>query len=273
MSNLDADLHEHIDERIEDLSGQMTLLEHLEEFRNRLVVASLAVFLATLFSLIFAKQLVQLLSYPLQETVVDADGNVIEIIPGIEKLESIDVTENITIFMRVSLLGGMILAMPIIIYEIIAFVVPGLTEGEKRVLFIAIPFATLLFLTGVAFAYFVMLPQAVPFLLNFLDIPTAPRPKSYFAFVTRLIFWIGVSFELPLLMGILARLGVLSPSFLIKNARYAIVIIAILAALITPTPDPLNMGLVMSPLILLYGLGILLAKLLYRPRDSYRETE
>jgi sec-independent protein translocase protein TatC len=123
----------------------------------------------------------------------------------------------------------------------------------------------------VAFAYFVMLPQAVPFLLNFLDIPTAPRPSTYFGFVTRLIFWIGVSYELPLIMGVLARLGVLSPQFLIKNARYAVVIIAIMAALITPTPDPLNMGLVMAPLLILYGLGIILSRFLYRPRDNYLE--
>ena len=267
MSNLNTNLPQ-IDNQIEGLSGQMTLLEHLEEFRKRLVVASAAVLIATLFSLIFAKQLVVLLTYPLQETVVDADGNVIKVIPGIEKLESVDVTENIGIFMRVSLLGGLILAMPVIVYEIIAFAVPGLTEGEKKVLFIAIPISTLLFLTGVAFAYFIMLPRALPFLLNFLDIPTAPRPQSYFSFVNRIIFWVGVSFELPLLMGVLARLGVLTPAFLIKNARYAVVIIAILAALITPTPDPLNMGLVMSPLIILYGTGIVLAKLLYRPRET-----
>jgi sec-independent protein translocase protein TatC len=258
--------------QLEELADQMTLLEHLDELRKRITVVGIAIIVTTLFSFIFAKQLVVLLAYPLQEVVYDENGEVVEVISGVAKLESIDVTENISVFMRVSLLGGMILAMPVIVYQLIAFVVPGLTSQEKRIMWIAIPAATFLFLTGVTFAYFVMLPQAVPFLLGFLDIPTAPRPATYFSFVTRLIFWIGVSYELPLIMGVLARLGVLSPQFLIKNARYAVVIIAVLAALITPTPDPLNMALVMSPLLILYGVGIILSKLLYRPRDIYQES-
>ena len=267
MSQIEAD----IDRQLEDLADQMTLLEHLDELRKRITVVGIAILVTTVFSFIFAKQLVVILAYPLDEVVTNESGEVVEEIPGYLKLESIDVTENISVFMRVSLMGGMIIAMPVIVYQLIAFVVPGLTSQEKRIMWIAIPAATFLFLSGVAFAYFVMLPQAVPFLLNFLDIPTAPRPSTYFSFVTRLIFWIGVSYELPLIMGVLARLGVLSPQFLIKNARYAVVIIAILAALITPTPDPLNMGLVMAPLLILYGVGIALSKFLYRPRDNYLE--
>lgn len=262
MTNMNAELQD-----MEGLSGEMSLMGHLDELRRRVTVAFIAVFVTTLLSFIFAKQLVIILAYPLNEIVYDTAGNIVEVIPGVQKLESIDVTENIGVFMRVSLMGGMILAMPIIVYELIAYIVPGLTEQEKRLLWIGIPASTILFLGGVAFAYYVMLPQAVPFLLSFLDIPTAPRPKTYFAFVTRLIFWIGVSFETPLIMALLARLGVLSPQFLIQNARYAVVIIAILAALITPTPDPLNMGLVMAPLLILYGFGIVLAKFLYVPRD------
>lgn len=232
----------------------MSLLEHLDELRRRLVSVTITLVVTTLVCFIFAEQLVSWLAVP---------------IGGIERLESIDVTENIQVFLRVSLLGGVVLAMPFILYHIIAFIVPGLTGSEKKVLFIGLPAATFLFLSGIAFAYFVMLPQAVPFLLGFLGIPTAPRPQTYFSFVTRLTFWIGVSFELPLVMGILARLGVTSPDFLVKNARYAMVLIAILAALITPTPDPLNMGLVMLPLVILYGLGIILARILYRPRPTF----
>ncbi len=241
-------------EKLEDLAGQMSLLEHLDEFRKRLVVVSVAVLTATLLTFIFAQQLVDILAQP---------------IGGIDQLQSIDVTENITVFMKVALLGGMVLSMPVIIYQVIAFIVPGLTKSEIRSLYIILPAAMFLFLSGVAFAYFVMLPKAVPFLLNFLDIPTAPRPQTYFSFVTRLIFWIGVSFELPLIMAFLSRLGILSPKFLLVNARYAVVIIAILAALITPTPDPLNMGLVMAPLLFLYGVGLVLAKFTYRPRENY----
>jgi sec-independent protein translocase protein TatC len=269
MSNSDTDLFNQLDAEIDDLSNQMTLLEHLDEMRRRLTVVVLAIVIATVFSLIFAPQLVEVLARPLDVPIVDDQGDVIDVTPGVEILQSIEVTENISVFMRVSFLGGLILAMPIIFYQLIAFIVPGLTDKEKKFIMLAIPAATALFLGGVAFAYFVMLPNAVPFLISFLGIKTAPRPANYFSFATRLIFWIGVSFELPLFMALLARLGVLNHSFLITNARYAVVIIAVLAAFITPTPDPLNMGLVMAPLILLYGLGIILAKIFYRPRDSF----
>lgn len=231
----------------------MTLLEHLEEFRRRLIIVCGAILVSTLLCFLFAQQLVAILAQP---------------IGGLQKLQAIDVTENISVFMTVSLTGGLILAMPVILYHLIAFVTPGLNPAEKKWLFIFLPAGAILFLSGVAFAYFVMLPRAIPFLLNFLGIPTAPRPQTYFGFVTRLIFWIGVSFELPLLMAFLARIGLVSAAFLAKNFRYAIVIIAIVAALVTPTPDPLNMGLVMAPLIVLYGLGIILAKMLYRPREA-----
>lgn len=233
--------------------GAMTLLEHLEEFRRRLIIVCGAILVCTLLCFLFAQQLVNILAQP---------------IGGLQKLQAIDVTENISVFMTVSLTGGLILAMPVILYHLIAFVAPGLTPAERKWLFIFLPVGAILFLSGVAFAYFVMLPRAIPFLVSFLGIPTAPRPQTYFSFVTRLIFWVGVSFELPLLMAFLARIGLVSAAFLARNFRYAIVLIAIVAALVTPTPDPLNMGLVMAPLIVLYGLGIILAKLLYRPRGA-----
>ena len=265
---MSAEIHP---EDIEGLAGEMTLMGHLDELRKRLTLAAAAVVITTLFSFIFARQLIDILAYPLDETVLDAQGNVTQFIPGVQKLESIEVTENFSVFMSVALTSGVILAMPMLVYQLIAFIVPGLTDAEKRVLFVGIPAASILFIGGVSFAYYIAMPPAISFLTNFMDIPTALRPKDYFRFVTRLIFWIGVSFELPLVLGLLARLGVLSPEYLIKNARYAVVIIAIMAALITPTPDPLNMGLVMGPLLVLYGFGIFLAKLLYVPREAYHE--
>jgi len=230
----------------------LTLLEHLAELRNRLVKASIALLIATAISFIFADRLVDILTIP---------------IGGREALESIDVTENIGVFMRVSLISGLVLAMPVIVYQSIRFIVPGLTREERRSLWIIVPSASILFLTGVTFAYFVMLRAAVPFLIGFLDIPTMPRPKSYFGFVARLTFWIGVSFETPLILAFLARLGIVTPQFLNQNRRYAIVLIAVIAAAITPTIDPVNMLLVMVPLVLLYELGVLLSRLTYRQRQ------
>jgi sec-independent protein translocase protein TatC len=229
----------------------MTLMEHLTEMRNRLIKACLALLLTTAVSFIFADRLVEILTIP---------------IGGRQALEAIDVTENIGVFMRVSLISGLVLAMPVIVYQLIRFIVPGLTRDERRYLWIVVPSASLLFLIGVAFAYFVMLRAAVPFLIGFLNIPTRPRPQSYFGFVGRLTFWIGISFETPLILAFLARLGIITPQALRQNRKYAIVAIAIIAAAITPTVDPINMMLVMLPLLLLYELGVFLSRLTYRPR-------
>jgi sec-independent protein translocase protein TatC len=234
-------------------AGQMTLLEHLEELRSRLVKVAIALGIATVVSFVFAQQLVELLAVP---------------VGGLDKLQAIDVTENISVFMQVSLIGGVVLAMPVIVYQLIRFIVPGLTKDEKRYLWIVVPSASLLFLTGVAFAFFVMLPNAVPFLTSFLNIPTKPRPETYFGFITKLMFWIGVSFQTPLILAFLARLGIISPQLLVHYRRFAIVFMAILAAMITPTVDPVNMMLVMAPLVILYELGIFLSRLTYRKRQG-----
>lgn len=236
----------------EDLADQMTLLEHLGELRNRLIKASLALLVTTAISFIFADRLVEILAVP---------------IGGRQALEAIDVTENIGVFMRVSLISGFVLAMPVIVYQLISFIVPGLTREERRYLWFIVPSASILFLIGVAFAYFVMLRAAVPFLIGFLDIPTRPRPSSYFGFVARLTFWIGASFETPLILAFLARLGIITPQILKQNRKYAIVAIALIAAAITPTVDPINMLLVMLPLMILYELGILLSRFTYRQRQ------
>jgi sec-independent protein translocase protein TatC len=237
----------------EETGGQMTLLEHLEELRSRLVKVAIAIGIATAISFAFAQQFVDFLAVP---------------IGGLDKLQAIDVTENISVFMQVSLIGGLVLAMPVIVYQLIRFIVPGLTDDEKRYLWIVVPTASLLFVVGVAFAFFVMLPNAVPFLTSFLNIPTKPRPETYFGFITKLMFWIGVSFQTPLILAFLARLGIITPQLLIKYRRYAIVLMAILAAVITPTVDPVNMMLVMAPLVILYELGILLSRFTYRKRQG-----
>jgi sec-independent protein translocase protein TatC len=172
-------------------------------------------------------------------------------------------TEVLGNYMKVALICGVTLAMPFIVYQIGRFVMPGLTKEERRYLFVLVPGATLCFVGGVAFAYFVMLPAAIPFLLGFLSdiIEQQWAIGEYLSFVTSLLFWIGVAFELPLFVYFLAKLGIIDSDTLVKNAKYAILIIAVVAAVITPTVDPLNMMLVMGPLIVLYGVGILLAKI------------
>jgi len=225
----------------------MPLLEHLRELRTRLIRAFIALFVTTGISFIFAKQVFLLLMVPLADT----------------KLQALKPTESLGNYMKVALLSGLVLAMPVIVYQIGRFVMPGLTKKERRYLFLLVPGATLCFVTGVAFAYFIMLPSAIGFLQTFMAdiIEQQWAIGEYLSFVTSLLFWIGVAFELPLFVYFLAKLGIVDAQMLSKNRKYAIVAIAVLAAVITPTVDPFNMALVMGPLIILYEIGVILAKI------------
>jgi sec-independent protein translocase protein TatC len=228
----------------EETPPMMTFLGHFTELRNRLLVSVVSLAVMVFVSFTFSQRLAEFLAVP---------------IGGLQAMKSIDVTENVTAFMKISLLSGVILALPIIVFEILAFVVPGLKPKERYWIWLAIPTASIFFVGGVAFAYYFMLPTAIPFLVNFMGITTTPRPNNYFGFVTNLLFWVGVSFELPLIVFVLAKLKIVSARQLLKQWRIAILASAVLAALITPTPDPVNMGLMMLPLIGLYFLSIIFA--------------
>jgi sec-independent protein translocase protein TatC len=171
--------------------------------------------------------------------------------------------------MKISLFTGAIFAMPWIVREVLMFIIPGLTKREQRSLVWIIPGATLFFLVGALFAYFVMIPAAVPFLLGWwADVVEQNwMVDEYVPFVTGLIFWVGVSFETPLIMAFVSRLGVVSAKQFLSVWKFAVVGIAVLAALITPTPDPFNMMLVMIPLLMLYFLGIFLSWIT-QPREK-----
>jgi len=229
--------------------NKMPVAEHLTELRRRIIWAVAALFAATVVGMVFADRFIDILAQP---------------IGGLDKLIAIEITENISVFMRVALLCGLILSLPFILYQILAFIMPGLKPNEKKWIFSILPIGAILFLAGAAFAYFVMLPTALPFMISFLgEVKTTPRLENYFKFVTSLIFWIGLSFELPLLSFLLAKLGIIRADMLLKGWRFAVVIIAVLAAVITPTPDPLNMSILMIPLFGLYLLSILFAKVAF----------
>lgn len=235
---------------------RMTIWEHLEELRSRLFKAALALAAATIASLFLAEKAIYLLA---------------QAVGGLDKLQSIEVTENIAVFMRVALLGGVIMAMPVILYQLLRFVLPGLKPNEKRWLYLVIISGSLLFAAGVSFAYFVMLPASVKFLIEFLAVETKPRISNYINFVTDLLFWMGVAFQTPLIIFALAKFRIVSARTLAKRWREGIVIIAILAAVITPTIDPVNMALLMLPLLGLYWLSVLLAFIAQRePRKRKR---
>ena len=231
---------------LEHNAAQMTLLEHLEELRNRLIKAAVIIIVCTFLAAAFTNQILTLLIQPYGA-----------------KLQILGPTEGIAIYFRVALMGGLVLAMPFLIYQFLMFVLPGLEENEKRYVRWGVPVATLLFLVGVAFAWFILIPTAIGFLSTFQQdvFKTEWQSQKYIPFVTSLIFWIGVSFETPLLLFILTKIGLVTPQLLLKQWRFAVIIIAIAAAMITPTVDPFNMALVMAPLFALYGLSILLSYL------------
>ncbi|MCB2202950.1 twin-arginine translocase subunit TatC [bacterium] len=223
---------------------ELTLWQHLDELRKRLLYAVIGVVVGIVISFIVSDYTLQLLARP---------------IGGYEQLQSIEVTENVGVFMRVTLLGGIIVSLPFTLAQIYFFIRPGLKPKERRWLLRALPLAFLLFLVGVVFSYAVMLPNAIPILVQFTGPQVLPNWKDYVNFVTSLIFWSGVCFEMPLIAYILAKFGIVTAGQLLKGWRIALVVIAVAAAVITPTGDPINMALLMGPLLLLYALSILLA--------------
>ncbi len=243
--------------------------EHLDALRKHLFRAVVVLALTTAFSFTFANQLMAALAVPMGNDVQAQLLKLLSLRPvegfqlllrlggeGLSAMQVIEPTEAIGVFMRVSLLSGIAFAMPWIVLELYLFIAPGLMPRSRILLLLAIPAASLLFLLGLAFTYFIMLPAAIPFLRTFAGFRAAWRPSAYFGLVTSLMFWIGLAFQMPLIIYALAAVGLIKAKFLAQQWRVAVVIIAIIAAAVTPTVDPVNMFLVMLPMILLYGFSI-----------------
>ena len=227
--------------------------DQVEAFRMHLLRAVLAIAAGVGISFAFTQPMVDFLAVP---------------VGGLKALRAIEVTESIGVFMKVALLAGIAIALPYVAFEFWLFAAPGLKPRERLFGLIGIPLAAIFFIAGMAFTYYVLLPNALPFLLNFLGIQAQLRPQSYFSFVTGLMFWIGLAFEFPLVIYVLTAIGLVRPQPLAQQWRIAVVVIAILAAAITPTVDPVNMSLVMIPMILLYFISIVLSYIAYAGRRA-----
>ena len=243
------------------MSRELSITEHLRELRRRVLVCVVAVLAGSVVSFAFYRQIIEFLSRPAYD---------LETGSGLD-LVFIEVTELLTTAVKVSFVAGFVLALPVILHQVIMFVAPGLTGRERRYLFLFMPAALMAFAAGVAFAYYVLTPPALRFLLGFSDVATPLiRISNFVNLMVRLLFWMGVAFETPLIMYMLAQLGIVSAQRLSRFRRYWVVIAFILAAIITPTFDPVNQALVAGPLLVLYEIGVLLARLAGRSR---RETE
>lgn len=229
------------------------LWDQIEDLRMHILRVVIVLSLTVLASFWVAQDLMEFIAVP---------------VGGLEKLQAIQVTEEIGVFMRVAMSTGIAIAFPYIAFEIWLFAAPGLKPREKKMGLVGIPLATLLFLSGMAFTYYVLIPTALPFLGSFTKISQFWAAKEYFAFVTGLMIWIGIFFEFPLVIYVLSSMGLVKPAILAQQWRIAVVIIAIIAAAVTPTIDPVNMGLVMIPMILLYFVSIGLSYIAYAGRKQ-----
>lgn len=223
----------------------MGLLEHLEELRKRIVGSLIALMVAFLGCWIFVDELFAFLARPIQAR-----------LPEGTRLAFLGVTDPFMLYMKVALLAGVFIAAPFWLYQAWRFVAPGLYSRERRMALPFIFFGTLFFVGGGAFAYYVAFPYAIDFLLNvganFQAVITIER---YFSFLMTVILGLGLMFELPIVLVLLAQLGLVTPGFLMRNFRWAVVLIFFVAALVTPTPDVFNLCLFAVPTIALYLLG------------------
>lgn len=234
----------------------MSLIEHLVELRGRLVKASIGILLGLgvgLFLVLGPPQLIDvIIERFLPATGVDAT-----------RVQAIETFEQFSSYMTVALTIGVIIGMPVIVYQLLAFIVPGLTDKERRVLFIALPFVTLFFIGGLAFGWFITVPTAIRFLVEFSTselIEAKPAISDFLGKVTMLLLINGIVFELPVIIFVLAFLGVVTAAQLRSYRRFAVVIVVIVAALITPTGDPINLALLAFPMYLLYEVGVFMAR-------------
>ena len=235
---------------------EMTLLEHLEELRGRLVATVIAVVVGVLVAIIplpiLANSITWIVVDGLTAQGKAAGVNFITIRPG----------EGFFTYLSVALVVGAAMAMPIIIYQILAFVSPALYPQEKRYLYLAVPGVFLSFMCGVAFCYFLTLPFATRFLAGFASQTFTPTwsAEHYIDFVATFLFWVGVMFELPIIMFFLSKMGVVSPKRLAGFRKYAFVLAFVIGAAITPTPDPINQTIISLPIYFLFELGVILAR-------------
>lgn len=234
----------------------MTLIEHLEELRRRIVISAIAYILASIVAFIFYEPILALLKSPL-----DSGGRIGDFV--VSDLFVSGIATAFTLRMKVSLFAGVVLALPILLFQVWRFVTPGLEPTEKRY---ALPFvasSVVLFAIGTWVA-FLVLPTGIRFLLGFTDPAGGVKPliflAEYLSFVMKTILAFGLSFEFPLLLVFLALAGVITSRRLRTMRRGAIVVIAILGAVATPSQDPLSMIILAAPLYVLYEASILVIR-------------
>jgi len=241
----------------------MTFLEHLEDLRKRLWYSFVALFIAVIPCWLFSKEVFEILSRP-----------VTQYLPEGMKMAFTSLTAPFMLYIKVSFLAAIFLTSPFIFLQLWYFIAPGLYQKEKKYVFPFVIFSTVFFLAGAAFGYFVMFPWACRFFLNLgQDFTPVLTVDTYFGFSLKLLLGIALVFELPTLVFFLSKLGIVTSRWMIRNFKYAVLAVFVIAAVITPTPDMVTQSILAVPMLALYGLGILIAFLFGKERKVRREKK
>jgi sec-independent protein translocase protein TatC len=240
------------------MDEKQPFLAHLEELRRRLIVSAIAIGVGFAMSYAFSKQLFSLFILPLTK-----------VLPPESKLIFTNLPEMFITYIKVSLVAGIILAVPVIFYELWMFLAPALYQNEKRYLVPFVVSSSILFILGALFGYFIVFPYGFKFFMSFAteDIQALPSVKQYFSFATRLLLAFGLVFEMPIVVLFLTKIGLVTPDAMKRYRKFAILGAFILAAILTP-PDVATQIMMAVPLIILYELSIFLSKAVYRKKEE-----
>ncbi len=239
----------------------MTFLEHLDEFRKRLFYTFIVVIGAVIPAWFFSKPLYQILAHP-----------VTQFLPEGKKLAFTSLTAPFMLYIKVSFLAALFFTAPFIFLQFWLFIAPGLYRKERKYVIPFVLFTTVFFAGGAVFAYFVVFPFACSFFLGMgADFDPVITVDQYFSLALRVILGIALVFELPTLSFFLAKIGLINARMMIKYFKYAVLVIFIIAAIITPTPDMVTQSIIAVPMIGLYGLSILIAFLIGKDKDKKKK--
>jgi sec-independent protein translocase protein TatC len=245
-------------ERSEEDLARMSLLEHLEELRHRILISIGAVFVTFIGCWYFSPQIFHWLEQP-----------ILQFLPKGEKLAFTGLVDPFMLYIKVALLAGIFVASPILLLQLWLFLRPGLYKSERRLALPFILFTTLFFLAGGYFGYRIAFPMVVRFLLTVgKDFKQVVTIQAYFGMMSKVLLGLGLVFELPILIFFLARIGLVTAGMLLRWFRWAILLIFIIAAIITPTPDVATQTVFAVPMIVLYLLGVIIAALFGRKRGE-----
>lgn len=242
----------------------MTFLEHLDDLRKRLFYSFLAIIFTIFPAWFFHEQIFEILAFPVNQY-----------LPEGESLAFTKLTEPFMVYIKVSFLAAFFVISPFLFFQFWKFIAPGLYQKEKKYVFPFVFFTTVFFAAGGIFAYYVVFPFACRFFLGMgADFQPVIKMDEYFSLAIRVILGIALVFELPTLIFFLSRMGLITAKWMVKKFKYAVLVVFIIAAIITPTPDPITQSIVAVPMLALYGLSILIAFISEKKRkEKAKESE